>query len=296
MSFFPVCRISGWAGRSPWAPFGLFVSCCQLVCWPVDWNMPAVLTLLADWRHTMPSSWFMTSVARWRSCCETPLPSVSIWGVPECFFFLAQGSRCVFRLWPSRRSRLFRLPFAEFASCSSLTASIDCVSVRSSAAFYDRLLGCHRHRLTPRASSELVILSICPPTARVINIWVTVQNAPPGVPVAHFAHNSPSTPVLLSENTAWCVNVMEKMQLYQKTLSGLFLLAAARDDLLKSARAKIASMKNCNFLQIIHLETKLHQTSCWKLKRLCSIDCRRTSMQHLWTVLRLKFSILFCHP
>ena len=93
MSFFPVRRISGWAGRSPWAPFGLFVSCCQLVCWPVDWNMPAVLTLLADWRHTMPSVWFMTSVTRWRSCCETPLPSVSIWGVPECvsFFSLHRG-------------------------------------------------------------------------------------------------------------------------------------------------------------------------------------------------------------
>lgn len=36
-----------------------------------------------------------------------------------------------------------------------------------------------------------------------------MQNASPGVTVSHFTHRSPSTPVLLSENRVWCVNVME---------------------------------------------------------------------------------------
>lgn len=131
------------------------------------------LTLLPDWRHTMPSGWFMTPVAHRHSCCETPLPSASIWE----FVFLHRGVSLL-RLWPSKTGFAW--------GCSALTCRvcialfIDCalgpcclpltVSLCVCLVQYDQLIVCHWHWFTPRASSELVIMSICPPTAQAINI------------------------------------------------------------------------------------------------------------------------------
>lgn len=103
MSLFPVSRIL----IELVIVLGLFgfwcVSCCQLVCWLVDWNMPGVWLLLPSWRHTMPSGWFMTSVAHPHSCCEAPLPSASLF-----FFFFCTGESVYFvRHWPCKAGFFF---------------------------------------------------------------------------------------------------------------------------------------------------------------------------------------------
>lgn len=126
MSFFPPSHISGELVVVLGHFRVLCVSSCQLVCWL---KHARSLTLLPDWRHTMPSGWFMTSVAHRRSCCETPLPSASIWGVLEfySFFFLTQGSGCIsFDIDPVKlifflMLQAIQLALAEFALCSSLT-------------------------------------------------------------------------------------------------------------------------------------------------------------------------------
>lgn len=155
----------------------------------------------------------------------------------------------VFCHWPCKPCKAVIFPDA--GGCSALTCwfcivlFIDCalgpcclpltVPLCVCLVLYNHPIGCHWHWLTLRASSELVILSICPPTAQVINIRVTVQNATPGVTVAHFARQSPSTPVLLSENWTWWKDAAKPTRFQVGVISS----AAVSEYLLKSAQAKI---------------------------------------------------------
>lgn len=193
---------------------GLVLSACLLACWL---KHGVWLCRLTDGRRCPAADLWP------RSCCETPLPSssfeehsgfVSDFGVEPVNprFFPDAGGCAALTCW------VYSLPFIDCAlgpGCLPLTVSL-CVPL----VLYGHLIGCHWHWLTLWASSELVILSICPPTAQVINIWVTVQNAVPGVTAAPCARQSPSTPVLLSGNWVWCVNVMERCS-ETNTLSSL---------------------------------------------------------------------------
>lgn len=121
-----------------------------------------------------------------------------------------------------------QLSLAEFTLCPSLTVlwvlvASHWLSLCVRLVLYGHLIGCHWHWLTLRASSELVILSICPPTARVINIWVTVQNAAPGVTAAPFARQSPSTPAAVREASVMC-KCDGKMQRNQHAFKSVLLL------------------------------------------------------------------------
>lgn len=125
------------------------------------WLKPARgLTPPPDWRRT--SGWFMTCVVRRRPRSET-LPSASV-----CRLLPARGSWCIsFDIDPT--------VCLGAAGCFAPGCWVctPCLCVH--------LAGCLRHWWPLPASSELVILSIFSPTARVINIQVTVWNASAGV-------------------------------------------------------------------------------------------------------------------